>query len=153
MEVAIPLLVLFFGEIGAYFWHRFIAHSFGPVGDTHDIHHKIIEDKADGDFLWVLLMLFVFLIFLYLLWVKNILSMKLCLLIYIPLFLLFSWNWYIHRCYHVENHWLNRYHWFVKDKKIHMKHHLQDNKNYGISTHFCDQILDTFSNPYPIDGV
>ncbi len=60
----------------------------------------------------------------------------------------FLWNWYIHTAYHIDNHWLNRYEWFRKDKHLHMLHHDNAKINYGVVSHFTDMLMGTYSNTY-----
>jgi hypothetical protein len=138
--------MIYLSELGAYFWHRFGAHThlIPPVRNMHDIHHEDIKDEAHGDFLYVCLLLFLFLSMLIYFWYSNIINLSILLIIYIPVVTVFVWNWWIHSAYHIENHWLNQYDWFKYDKKLHFQHHENPETNYGIATHFTDEIFSTF---------
>ena len=143
------IFLIYLSEIGAYFWHRWgthsdiIPHSLG-VQRTHNIHHSIIDDKAHGDFFYVIIgLLILFGVIIYLI-VKNKITYTTALMIYLPILFVFLWNWYIHSAYHTKDHWLLEYQWFKDDKRIHMQHHINPNVNYGIVTHFSDVIFDTF---------
>jgi len=146
------IIMFYLSEIGAYFWHRFGAHTnlLSPVKNMHDIHHNNIKDEAHGDFFYVFLLLLFLFIFLSFLYFYNIMSLKIILIIYLPILIVFVWNWYIHSAYHIENHWLNSYDWFRNDKRIHFQHHKNPEINYGIATHFVDEILETFEYGFPI---
>jgi hypothetical protein len=143
------IILIYLSEIGAYVWHRWGTHEnyipkeFG-IQNMHDKHHNIVDDQAHGDFLYILFfLLLLFFLISSLLYIRKI-SFLLAAIIYIPIFLTFLWNWYIHSAYHIENHWLTSYEWFRNDKRIHMHHHIDPSKNYGIATHFNDIIFDTF---------
>jgi Fatty acid hydroxylase len=142
----IIIIVIYLSEIGAYFWHRFGAHTniIPPVRKMHDIHHEDIMDEAHGDFIYVCVLLFFFFLSLFSLYFYNLIDLSLFLSIYIPVLIVFVWNYYIHTAYHIEDHWLNEYEWFQNDKKLHFQHHKNPETNYGIATHFTDEILNTF---------
>jgi sterol desaturase/sphingolipid hydroxylase (fatty acid hydroxylase superfamily) len=142
----IILGTIYISEIGAYFWHRSFSHNemIPFVKKTHDIHHSDIKDEAHGDFFYVVILLLLLLGILYYLYYNKLIHLYLFLCIYIPVLIVFIWNWYVHSAYHIDNHWLNKYKWFQNDKRIHFKHHDDPSKNYGIATHFTDVILDTF---------
>ena len=148
--IGLVIFLIIVSEIGAHFWHRFGAHTniLPFVKETHSIHHNIIDDEAHADFIYICVLLFLYLIAL-----SYIFSLFYILLFYLPVFVVFIWNWYIHSCYHIENHWLNRYEWFKNDKRIHFQHHINTNKNYGIATHFTDILLDTFDYGFPINNI
>ena len=152
--IMIGIIMFYVAEIGAYFWHRFGAHTeiidkvslnTLKVKQTHDIHHTIIDDEAHADFFYVCFLLFFYLVFLYLLFYYDYLSFSWLLVLYLPVFITLVWNWYVHSAYHQEDHWLSKYEWFKHDKFLHMNHHIDPNCNYGIATHFTDEILDTMS--------
>jgi sterol desaturase/sphingolipid hydroxylase (fatty acid hydroxylase superfamily) len=148
--IVITMIIL--SEIGAYFWHRIAAHSniLPLVKNTHDIHHNIIDDEAHLDFIYICILLLLFFIFLCILYVYEIISITIGTIIYLPVLLTFTWNWYIHSAYHCKDHWLNSYNWFLNDKRIHMHHHINQNENYGIATHFTDELLNTFNYGFPL---
>lgn len=146
--IVIFIGMMFLAEVGAYFWHR-LAHVMPPIKQTHDIHHRIIDDQAHQDFLYILGILIIYLITLSWLYYKEKLSLKYLLVLYIPVLLVSIWNWYIHAAYHIENHWLNSYEWFKQDKRIHMQHHRNEATNYSIASHFSDIIFETFDYGFP----
>jgi len=142
--------LVFLSEIGGYFWHKYVAHSLPFVKDTHDIHHNIIDDQAHGDFVYICFLLVLYLSALLYLYYKTYITLALLLILFTGVFFPFLWSYYIHTCYHIENHWLNEYEWFRNDKRIHMQHHINPQTNYGIATHFTDEILNTFEYSFPI---
>ncbi len=148
----IVIIMIYLSEIGGYFWHRFGAHTnlLYPVKKMHDIHHEDILDEAHGDFLYVCGLLIFLFLFLFYIYYKNYITFPLFLSIYLPVMFVFIWSWYVHSAYHIDDHWLNRYDWFRTDKRIHMRHHKNPETNYGIATHFTDEILETFDYGYEI---
>lgn len=142
-------------EVGGYFWHRWGAHThiLPPVKKTHDIHHTDIEDKADGDFAYIAGMLIIYLIILIYLYKLSYINPQLFAILYLSVCVPSIWSWYIHRAYHIDDHWLNEYDWFKQDKRIHMQHHVNPNENYGIASHFTDEILGTFNYAFPISSL
>lgn len=149
--IPILLVIVFLaGEGAAYFWHKSAAHGnySGPVGESHWTHHKDETDDGDGDFLWVLAFLIPALVFLCWLYLIGKVSLSVALIVGTVTSGIFIWNWLVHKAYHTEGHWLEKYSWFLRDKKIHMEHHRNPEKNYGISFHIFDELFDTFSYPY-----
>jgi hypothetical protein len=145
--VFLAVIVLIASEFTAYFWHRFLAHDIlykNPVKQMHDIHHNVIDDQAHGDFLYVLLLLFLLFVTLFYFYIQNYIDIYIFCIIFITSLLSFTYSWIIHSAYHINNHWLNQYQWFRIDKKIHMQHHENSNVNYGITSHFPDIIFDTY---------
>jgi sterol desaturase/sphingolipid hydroxylase (fatty acid hydroxylase superfamily) len=53
-------------------------------------------------------------------------------------------NTYVHRAFHLNNHFLNRFLFFKELKRIHIFHHLKENKNYGIVWFGFDKLFNTF---------
>lgn len=143
------ILMFYVAEVGAYFWHRIGAHTeiidnLGiKVKKTHDIHHTVIDDEAHADFIYVCFLLLFYLTFLLVIYYYNYIDFTWLLILYLPVLLTLVWNWYVHSAYHIEDHWLNQYNWFQHDKRIHMLHHTNPYTNYGIATHFSDEIFST----------
>lgn len=147
--VFIFIFLIFLSEFLGYCWHRWGTHqdiiptALG-IQSSHLYHHMTTDDSAYGDFIYILVFLiFYFILILYLVQ-KDIISLKLGFIIYLPIFIISFYNYYVHAAYHCENHWLNQYDWFRNDKKIHFQHHRNPETNYGIVTHFSDIILETF---------
>lgn len=48
--VILIIISIILSELVAYFWHKYLAHSeiINSIKNTHDIHHQIIDDKAEG---------------------------------------------------------------------------------------------------------
>lgn len=146
--VFIVIFTLFISEIGGYLWHRFGAHTsfVPPVRETHIEHHiSDLTHDAHEDFYWILLVLSGIAI-LFLILTYYGLPWYIGATIYTILFLSYTWTWYIHAAYHTENHWLERYDWFNRDRKLHFQHHQNVHTNYSIATHFPDKIFGTYSN-------
>jgi hypothetical protein len=150
----IVLGMIILSEFGAYFWHRFGAHTeiLPPVKNTHDIHHTIVEDQAHGDFFYVLVLLVLYFGILLYAYHRLYITWALFFYLYIPVVFTFLSNYFLHYAYHVEDHWLNKYEWFRNDKRIHFQHHKDQSKNFGIVTHFSDHILDTFDYGFPVNS-
>tara|TARA_R110002153_G_scaffold273288_1_gene443674 strand:- start:1171 stop:1671 length:501 start_codon:yes stop_codon:yes gene_type:complete len=151
----IGISLIYLSEIGGYFWHRIFAHQdiIPMVRESHRIHHTDIDDKAHEDFIYVCFFLFVYFWALLYLWYKTYINLALFLVLYFGVFLPFVWSWYIHSAYHIEAHWLNGYSWFRRDKRIHMQHHADPKTNYGIATHFTDEIMGTLDYAFPISSL
>lgn len=152
MYFLIFMAIIIGSELGAYLWHRFGAHTdFVPlVHDTHKIHHNAdLGHEAHGDFFWVILILTALGAGLIVAWYTNYLFIQpiYVMIAYLLLVMVFVWNWYIHSAYHIPNHWLNRFYWFRKDKKMHLQHHVNPLVNYGIASHFSDIVFGTYEYP------
>jgi len=136
-------------EVGAYIWHRFIAHNplFFPIRETHRIHHvDDLDDKAHEDFYWIVLGLAALGII-----VLGLLLMRFPSYIIIPVYLgivvFFCINWYIHSMYHTDNCWLEQFEVFRKLREIHFQHHKNPRSNYSIVTSIPDRILGSYEKP------
>lgn len=142
--------IIICAEYFGYIWHKYAAHSsmLEAVKNTHKIHH-MAEIDADEDFVWLLMLLILLEIGLGILVMLNIFPGSMAIITVIVSLLVFSWNWWIHKAYHEENHWLNQYEWFRYDKALHMMHHRYPHTNYSISSHFFDKLLGTLiADPY-----
>lgn len=146
IELIVFILVFFYvliiSEIVAYFWHRFCAHSIGPVEITHQIHHRD-NDLAGQDYYWIMIMLSLFGLFLILLSLLG-LPWYISLPTFLASVLYFYFNHYIHASYHVKNHYLNKYPLFRTMKINHFLHHSNPDKNYSIITPFPDQYFGSY---------
>lgn len=58
-------------------------------------------------------------------------------------------NQYMHDAFHIEGHWLERYHWFWQLRLAHWVHHVED-RNFGIVSTLQDRIFGTYK-PVPED--
>lgn len=147
------LAIIVSSEFAAYLWHRYGAHSIPGPHQTHQTHHTAdLTHEAHHDFYWVIMILLLIGLGLFSLWYGDYLAMLgipafLVFIIYALLFLVYTWNWYIHSAYHIPHHWLNKYQWFRTDKRIHLHHHVNPEVNYGIASHFSDIILGTYERP------
>ena len=146
------ILLLSASEMGSYFWHRFGAHTdiIPGVHTVHKIHHNAdLTHEAYEDFYIVISLLLILGLVLIGLWYNDYLFVPVEYVIgaYVILFIVYVWDWYIHSAYHIPNHWLNNYHWFRKDKKMHLQHHVNPWVNYGIASHFSDIIFGTYEYP------
>lgn len=152
MFFLIFMAIIIGSEFGAYLWHRFGAHTdiVPGVHDTHKIHHIAdLTHEAHEDFFWVILILAALGAGLVAAWYTNYLFIQPIYVIvgYFLVVLVYGWNWYVHSAYHIPNHWLGRFYWFRKDKKMHLQHHVNPKVNYGIASHFSDIIFGTYEYP------
>lgn len=53
-------------------------------------------------------------------------------------------NDYLHGAFHLRNHWLERFKWFWRLRKLHWQHHREENTDYGIFSWFPDKLHKTF---------
>ncbi len=141
------ILMLYLTEIGAYFWHRSISHSEYKtfIWETHQTHHENVNDLAHLDFLYLFLFIIIYFIVICYLYFTNKINLYIASLLFLPVCITLSYCWYIHTAFHIEDNWLNNYKWFQYDKDLHFIHHNQENKNYGIGTHFADVIFNTYN--------
>jgi sterol desaturase/sphingolipid hydroxylase (fatty acid hydroxylase superfamily) len=146
-------LVIAGTELFAYLWHRFGAHAeYVPsIQITHNIHHLMdasAQHEANEDFVWLMLLMIIVEIMAGLLARLQILPASLIIITIATGWTVFMWNWWIHRCYHIDDHWLNSYEWFKREKSRHLVHHHLPDKNYGIASHFSDRLFSTWlDNP------
>ena len=146
------IMIIIASEFGSYMWHRFGAHTdvIPGIHDTHKIHHNAdLLHEAHEDFFWVLLIKLAVGAGLVTAWYFNYLLVPVIyvIIVYILTVMVFTWNWYVHSACHVPDHWLNKYYWFRKDKKMHLQHHVNPEVNYGIASHFSDIIFGTYEFP------
>ena len=159
IKIAITIItMLFLVELTGYLWHRFVNHL-GYLGDkirvSHYCHHEIIypsDDMFSDEYItahdswpWLIPLVVFGYIPLIMLYRMKKLSKLLVIISLIQISIHIKIISYIHDSYHVNNHWLNQYEWYVKNKKHHHIHHL-DNKNYGITSYFFDHVFGTFSD-------
>lgn len=140
-------VVVILTETFAYVWHRFGAHTdyLPGIGETHAIHHNSsLRHEADEDFIWILLVFSLAEIFAGVVVMLRLVPGSIVLVGTAVSFSVFVWNWWIHRAYHCENHWLNGSEWFQKERQRHFLHHDFPDKNYGIASHFSDRFLGSF---------
>ena len=150
----IAIFMVFLSEVGGYLWHKWAAHTDGVPGirESHKIHHMAdLTHEAHEDFFWVILLLIGLGIALSYVYRKKYINLYLLSIIYIPVVLTFTWNWYIHSAYHQKDHWLGSYGWFRNDRRLHFQHHINPRTNYSIASHFMDEMLDTFDYNFPIN--
>lgn len=53
---------------------------------------------------------------------------------------------YVHRAFHLKHHWLMRFRWFWRLRKIHLEHHRDPSKNLGIVWYGWDRAFRTFKS-------
>jgi sterol desaturase/sphingolipid hydroxylase (fatty acid hydroxylase superfamily) len=145
------LAVIIAAEVYGYLWHRFGAHAgYVPgIKETHRIHHIVdisAGHEADEDFVWILLLIMTFEIIVGLGVMIGLIPGILAIVTIITLTVVFVWNWWIHRSYHQEDHWLNGYEWFRREKELHFIHHYKPGQNYGVATHFNDKLFGTWTD-------
>jgi len=144
-------LVVIIAEIVAYFWHRLLSHNHvidihTLIHDSHSLHHNDRDDASYGDFSWIVILVCEAFIVLYLAYVVDIISGYALLVVTAAMIFVVFYNWYIHKAYHTENHWLEYFEWFKHDRKEHMIHHVNHRQNYGVTTRLCDKIFGTYQS-------
>ena len=146
LSIIIGLIII--SEGGAYFWHRIGAHTdivLPEIHETHKTHHDAnLDHQANQDFYWVLLGLAGIYTLFVLMAMTRLINMAYAIIIPTIISLVFISTWYIHRAYHIEDHWLNNYEWFKRKKKLHFNHHYDPDVNYGILTHIFDKLCGTY---------
>ena len=145
--IVLIFLTIIATEGFAYIWHRFIAHTdyILAIGETHNIHHSAnMQHEADEDFIWLLFLMILSELAAGVSIMLAILPETIVMIALATSILVLFWNWWIHRAYHVDKHWLNTYDWFRREKRRHYLHHYQTDKNYGIASHFLDRIMGTW---------
>jgi len=175
LKTASLLMVIYFtvvlSEIGAYAWHRILAHRsiigniFGkilqPMRDSHAIHHTSdLKHLAKEDFVWVKMMLYVFLKTVLLVGTYIGYVSKLFLYTFvITVFSVYCCNQKLHEAVHsikVEQGSTEeeKYRkgsvfksYLCDSRDIHFVHHSLPSKNYSI-TNFADVIFGTYSSGF-----
>lgn len=153
LEWVIYIIAIILGtELFAYFWHRYGAHAdyIPGIHETHRIHHTIDLSeghKADEDFIWILFLIILVEFIVGMAIIIRVMPGNVGLIAVVISVLVFGWNWWIHRAYHDPHHWLNEYSWFQQEKTRHYLHHYQPHYNYGIASHFMDQLMGTWIEP------
>lgn len=160
------LITAFLVEFFGYFWHRFSAH-FGYAGDTirttHYEHHEVyypyydmesdkykIDGMFNGDSWPWLIPVILFISVLGLLWYLDNISKGTFTIMVTWILAHVYFISYIHDSYHIKNHWLNNFDWYIKNKKYHNLHHYY-NCNYGISNYSMDYLFGTICTEYDPD--
>lgn len=140
------VIVVIIGEISGYVWHRWMAHAdFIPgVHASHRIHHNDDTIKADIDFIWLAAFTSVGFILAGTLASYGYLPEHLTYIALSVWLLVILWNYYIHKQYHTEDSYFNRFEWYQKMKRDHYVHHEYPTKNYGIASMFTDKLLGTY---------
>jgi sterol desaturase/sphingolipid hydroxylase (fatty acid hydroxylase superfamily) len=160
------LFALLLSSVGAvvlveaigYFWHRFAEHR-GWLGDTvryrHWVHHEldypvdrlrpvgVKNYRKAGSWTWFVVGAAAVALMLYLLPLDQGLPLALGVVLY-------SWGVisYLHNRFHVEGHWLERFAWFRRIRRLHDIHHWQPG-NYGILFFWMDRLFGTLREDFP----
>lgn len=162
LAIILIILIIFVAELTAYIWHRYISHEeiIKCIRQTHLDHHQANWlHEAHEDFLWIVIGLIIFTVIILFIYFAKIAPALLLFIIWFTVLTIFIWNWYIHMAYHQPHHWLEQYNWFNYDRKMHLIHHVNPRKNYGMASHFSDWGLGTFesvssySNLYPSKNI
>jgi sterol desaturase/sphingolipid hydroxylase (fatty acid hydroxylase superfamily) len=149
--------VLLVEAIG-YFWHRFAEH-FGAMGNIvryrHWVHHEVdypvqalrpigqADYRRAGAWTWFVLGGVVGALILALLPLDWAMPLALGSFLY-------AWGVisYLHDAFHVEGHWLERFAWFHRIRRLHDIHHWQPG-NYGILFFWMDALCGTLREEFP----
>lgn len=143
-------------EVFEYWFHRLLPVLIKPslphvdvaalqMSEEPHISSSVTEEiqEADRHFIWLMLAMITGEIIIGYLVSWNIYPQELTV-VTVAGVMAFYVNWWIHSSFHQDNHWLNRYDWFVKEKNHHLTHHQEPNKNFGIISHFNDQWYGTW---------
>lgn len=147
------ILLIVVGEAFSYAWHRYMTHTnfeqfiLVDIRSTHKIHHKDGTYETDSnDFIWLILVFMMVQLWTGILIMVNILPGIVSVVSLLIFGLVIVWNWWLHKAYHEQEHWLNKYEWFKEKKKRHFVHHKNPKKNYGIASNFMDKIFGTWND-------
>jgi len=145
------LLIIFFillFELSIYLWHSIGTHT-NLLGNvfikSHLNHHNGNDIFAINDFELAIFPLIINLCIIYYLYIKNIFiqSKNVCLLLCIISISLLFITYYFHKSYHIPKHWLNKYKFFKNGKKLHLVHHQDMTKNFGLLSYIFDEYFNT----------
>jgi sterol desaturase/sphingolipid hydroxylase (fatty acid hydroxylase superfamily) len=65
----------------------------------------------------------------------------------------FAAHAYIHKHYHLQRTWLERFRWFRRHRDLHYVHHRNGRRNYAVIDFFWDRLFGTFTEaPQNPDG-
>jgi sterol desaturase/sphingolipid hydroxylase (fatty acid hydroxylase superfamily) len=145
-------------ELVGYLWHRFAEHL-GWLGDTmrycHWVHHELdypVESlrpsgrasyRKAGSWTWFALGGAAIVLMFLLLPLADAAALALGVVAY-------SWGVisYLHCRFHVDSHWLQRFAWFRRLRRLHDIHHWQP-CNYGILFFGLDRLFGTLREDFP----
>jgi sterol desaturase/sphingolipid hydroxylase (fatty acid hydroxylase superfamily) len=145
-------------EAVGYLWHRFAEHL-GWMGNTiryrHWVHHEMdypidnlrpagqTEYRRAGSWTWFVLgaVAAALMFWLLPLWAAVPLASGVAL---------YAWCVisYLHDSFHVQGHWLERFAWFRRIRRLHDIHHWQP-CNYGILFFWMDRLFGTLLEDFP----
>lgn len=155
------LATFFITELVGFLVHR-LAHwpKAGKLFRDHLDHHakfyppsSYLSERYLGDIRTSFLPWFVLIFLAFNLLAGLILPWPLSLTFFVVCSTVSLMNSYLHDSFHVENHWLTKFHWHHKMREIHRVHHQNVRVNLGIYWYFFDRLGGTFrpssSRPTP----
>lgn len=156
MFAALAVCLFFAIEAAGYCIHRLLHKPwFGALNRAHMTHHLRLyppqDFLSDGSyrsagadntvyrFLVPALVLAGILLWLLPLWAWLVVAFELAAL---------GWaNSYVHDATHIRGHWLERFWIYRRWRALHLVHHVDMTKNYGIVTFFADRAVGTYRKP------
>ena len=147
------VLVVVFG----YFAHRSLHQPWtGKFNQAHMTHHNLLYPNGDffaetyrdpgKDNTVVIFGLFSIPVLLLpiILQLSGTISLSLMSFVLIEMLGLGFLHNYLHDAFHITNHWLTRFSLYRKWVALHIRHHRDQQKNFGIFTFMMDRLMGTF---------
>lgn len=147
-------------EVIGYLWHRFAEH-YGALGDTiryrHWVHHEvdypvdrlrpggIASYHNAGSWTWFVLGAAGIALMFLLLPAVDAAALALGVVLYS-----LGVISYLHGRFHIRGHWLERFAWFRRIRRLHDIHHWQP-CNYGILFFEIDRLCGTLRDEFPAE--
>ena len=119
-----------------YHWHKLHHHDYPP----HKLQSKVYINSGEGltENLYFFSILFTdFIIF-------NVVSYRVFSIFFIQTSCYAFLVNYLHRQYHLEESYLNRYQWYLKCRDYHLLHHKKMNHNMGFLTSRIDKLTGNY---------
>jgi hypothetical protein len=115
-----------------YFEHHEIYYPFINLESKDEYR---VKGLLNGDvWHWFIPILSIVYIISYIYYNKHLFNKKTYIVLIITVFLVMYINSYLSDSYHISNHWLNKYEWYVNNKRLHR----------GISNYIMDKLFGTF---------
>lgn len=157
-NILLTILVVFLIATSFGYWvHRALHQKWmGQFYKSHHTHHLTLYPPEDFDaityrnsgkdnttYFFIMASLPVIAI-PFLLLAFNIINLPVFTAAFISMAVFGIPNNYLHDSFHIKNHWLCKYKWYIKLVKLHYEHHINMQKNFGIYSFIWDKTFGTF---------